>query len=393
MMTGATRRAWLVARREWDQRVRSRAFAIATAISIALVVAIILVPDLAGTERTRTVGLVGERSRELPALIREAGDGFGVSVEVREISDEAAGRAALRSDDVAVVLVDQRKLVWKSDVDAALGAAVADAVQSVERGRVSGELGLAPEQVERVLRPVTLTTTTLEPATEERSEREELAMIGVGVLLMAIAFYGGFVVVGVVEEKSSRVVEVVLAHLRPHELFVGKIAGIGLAGLAQLGLIAIAAIIAMGFSSNPSASTAPNTIPWIVFWFILGYSFYAVLYGTVGSLISRQEEAESMQFPVTAVLLVAYFLSMEAASSPDGTVALVASFVPFTAPMVMTVRIAHGGVAAWEIVLSIALVAATIFGMVKLAARIYTGAVLRIGRRVRLREAWHGAEA
>ena len=73
MMTGATRRAWLVARREWDQRVRSRAFAIATAISIALVVAIILVPDLAGTERTRTVGLVGERSRELPALIREAG--------------------------------------------------------------------------------------------------------------------------------------------------------------------------------------------------------------------------------------------------------------------------------------------------------------------------------
>jgi ABC-2 type transport system permease protein len=149
----------------------------------------------------------------------------------------------------------------------------------------------------------------------------------------------------------------------------------------------------MAFSTTPSAETAPTTILWIVLWFILGYAFYAVLYGTVGSLISRQEEAESIQFPVTAVLLVAYFLSMEAANSPDGTVALVASFVPFTAPMVMTVRIAHGGVALWETILSIALMATTIVAMVQLATRVYTGAILRIGRRVRLREAWHGAEA
>ncbi|HEX6580918.1 MAG TPA: ABC transporter permease [Actinomycetota bacterium] len=391
-MNGGVRRAWLVTRREWDQRVRSRAFAIATAISIALVLAIILVPDLVGSGRSRTVGLAGERSPGLPSIIRETGDQLGVSVEIRVFEDEKAGRTALRSDDVAVVLVDQKELVWKSDVDEQLGAAVAEAVQSVERTRTADTLGLTPEQVERVLRPTNLTTTTLEPATEEQTEREELAMIGVGVLLMAIAFYGGFLVVGVVEEKSSRVVEVVLAHLRPSELFVGKIAGIGLAGLAQLGLIAVAALVALAFSANPSAETAPTTILWIVLWFILGYAFYAVLYGTVGSLISRQEEAESIQFPVTAVLLVAYFLSMEAASSPDGSVALVASFVPFTAPMVMTVRIAHGGVALWETILSLALMATTIVAMVQLAARVYTGAILRIGRRVRLREAWHGAE-
>lgn len=392
-MTSGSRRGWLVARRELDQRVRSRAFVIATAISISLVVAIILFPDLAGAGRTRTVGLVGERSRQLPALIGKAGDRLGLQVEIRGFRGVTASRAALRSDDVAVVLVDQRELVWKSDVDDQLNAAVVEAVQSVERTGAADELGLTPAQVERVLQPATLTTRTLEPATEERSERKELAMIGVGVLLMAIAFYGGFLVVGVVEEKSSRVVEVVLAHVRPSELFVGKIAGIGLAGLAQLGLIAVAAIIAMTFSTNPSAETAPRTIPWIVLWFILGYAFYAVLYGTVGSLISRQEEAESIQFPVTAVLLVAYFFSMEAASSPGGPAALVASFVPFTAPMVMTVRIAHGGVALWEIILSIVLMAATIFAMVHLAARIYTGAVLRVGRRVKLREAWLGEGA
>ena len=167
---------------------------------------------------------------------------------------------------------------------------------------------------------------------EPRSRARALAFLAVGVLLMAIAFYGGFLVVGVVEEKSSRVVEVVLAHVRPSELFVGKIAGIGLAGLAQLTLIAVAALVAMWFSTNPSAETAPSTIPWIVYWFILGYAFYAVLYGTVGSLISRQEEAESIQFPVTAGLLVAYFVSMEVASSPESTAALIASLYSGSMP-------------------------------------------------------------
>jgi ABC-2 type transport system permease protein len=392
-MTGSFGRAWLVARREWDQRVRSRAFAIATAISIALVIAIILVPDLIDTGTTRTVGLLGESSPELTGRIRAAGDDVGLSVDVRAYADRATARAGLRSDEVAVVLIDQAALVWKSDADPQLGAAVAEAVQSVERERIGGELGLSADEVARVVQPTTLRTTSLEPVTQEGAEREELAMLAVGVLLMAIAFYGGFLVVGVVEEKSSRVVEVVLAHVRPSELFVGKIAGIGLAGLAQLTLIAAAALVAMGFSANPSAETAPSTIPWIVYWFILGYAFYAVLYGTVGSLISRQEEAESIQFPVTAGLLVAYWVSMGAASSPDSTAALIASFVPFTAPMVMTIRIAHGDVAAWEIVLSTAIMVVTIVGMVQLAARIYTGAVLRIGRRVRLREAWHSGEA
>jgi ABC-2 type transport system permease protein len=392
-MTGGSRRAWLVARREWDQRVRSRAFLIATAISIALVVALILVPDLFGGGGTRTVGLVGERSRELPVRIRAAGDAVGLSVETRPFGDRTAARVALRSDEVEVVLLDQGVVLWKSDADPQLGAVVAEAVQSIERERVTHELGLSADEAARVVRPVQLSTVTLERVSRERSEREELATIAVGVLLMAIAFYGGFVVVGVVEEKSSRVVEVVLAHLRPSELFVGKIAGIGLAGLAQLGLIGVAALVALAFSVNPSAETAPSTIPWLVCWFILGYAFYAVLYGTVGSLISRQEEAESIQFPITAGLIVAYFVSMEVASSPDSTAALIASFVPFTAPMVMTIRLAHGDVALWEILLSVAIMTATVFGMVQLAARVYTGAVLRIGRRVRLREAWHGGEA
>ena len=211
---------------------------------------------------------------------------------------------------------------------------------------------------------------------------------------MFISFYGGFLLVGVVEEKSSRVVEVLLSRLRPTELLTGKIAGIGLVGLAQFSLVAAAALIALALSDNPQLpTTTRGTIGWIVFWFVLGYAFYAVLYGAAGSLVSRQEEAQSMTFPITAVLIVAYLFALEAAQSPDSLATLIGSFVPPTAPLVMIVRIANGAVPWWQIGLSVVLMLVTIYGMVLLAGRIYAGAVLRIGRRVRLMEAWRGGEA
>jgi ABC-2 type transport system permease protein len=393
-MSGGWRHLWLVARREWNQRVRTLAFQISTLISILIVVALILVPDMygGGAKRARTVGLVGERSPQLPALARASGDLLGLTVDIRGFADEAAGRAALRSGDVSVLLVEQRELVWKAETDDELQAVVTSAVQVLERQEAIGELGLSSAEEQRLLAPADLPSTSLEPVAQDRSEREELAWIGLLVLFMAIAFYGGFLLVGVVEEKSSRVVEVLLSRLRPTELLAGKILGIGLVGLAQLGLVAASALVALRFSENTTATTTPSTVAWIVVWFILGYGFYSVLYATAGSLVSRQEEAQSIQFPISAILIVAYFLSMEAAQSPDSVAALVGSLFPPTAPMVMIVRIAHGSVPWWQVVLSVALMGVTIYGMVQLAGRIYAGAVLRFGRRLRLKEAWRGGE-
>ena len=393
-MNGSARRQWLVARREWNQRLRTLAFRISTVISVVIVVALILVPDVYGEgANERTVGVVGESSRELPQLVRASGDQLDLSVETRAFADEPAGRAALRSGDVAVLLVDQQRLVWKAEPEERLQVAVTSAVQVLQRREAIAELDLTPQEAQRLLGAPDLPSTSLGSIAQQRSEREELAWIGLLVLFTAIAFYGGFLLVGVVEEKSSRVVEVLLSRLRPSELLAGKILGIGLVGLAQLALVAGSALIALRFSENPTATTTPSTIGWIVIWFILGYGFYSVLYATAGSLVSRQEEAQSIQFPISAILIVAYLLSMQATQSPDGTAALVGSLLPPTAPMVMIVRIAHGSVPLWEIVLSIALITATIYGMIRLAGRIYAGAVLRIGPRLRLREAWRRAEA
>ena len=323
-MNGSARRQWLVARREWNQRLRTLAFRISTVISVVIVVALILVRDVYGEgANERTVGVVGESSRELPQLVRASGDQLDLSVETRAFADEPAGRAALRSGDVAVLLVDQQRLVWKAEPEERLQVAVTSAVQVLQRREAIAELDLTPQEAQRLLGAPDLSSASLGSIAQQRSEREELAWIGLLVLFTAIAFYGGFLLVGVVEEKSSRVVEVLLSRLRPSELLAGKILGIGLVGLAQLALVAGSALIALRFSENPTATTTPSTIGWIVIWFILGYGFYSVLYATAGSLVSRQEEAQSIQFPISAILIVAYLLSMQATQSPDGTAALV----------------------------------------------------------------------
>lgn len=389
------RSIWLVTRREWSQRTRTTAFRISTLLSVLLVLVIILMPDMygGGDRKERAVGLVGETSSELPGLLRATGDQLDLDVETRRFSDEAVGRTALRSDGVAVLLIDQQRMLWRAEVDDQLRSVVAAAVGVLEQREKIGGLGLTPAQAERLLAPPELSSSSLEPATAESTERKDLAWIGLGVLFMAIAFYGGFVLTGVVEEKASRVVEVLLSRLRPHELLAGKILGIGSVGLAQLSIVAASALVARRFAENPSASTTPGTIIWIVFWFVLGYGFYAALYAASGSLVSRQEEAQSIQLPVSGVLFVAYFFSMEAIQSPDGAAALAGSLLPPTAPMVMIARIAHGGVPVWQIVGAVALVVVSVYALVRLAGRIYAGGVLRFGGRVSLKEAWRGAVA
>jgi ABC-2 type transport system permease protein len=395
-MSGGTRRVWLVTRREWDQRARTRAFRLSTVIAVAIVVVLIAVPEIygGGAKPTRTVGLVGASAPQLPEALTLAGDRLGMSVQTRSFTDLAAGEAALRSGDVSALLVDQRRLVWTSEVDQQVRTLVVSAVGVLDQQRAIAELGLSAEQARRLLAPPDLPSSSLEPATHEQTARADLGRVGVVLLFMAIAFYCGFVMSGVIEEKSGRVVEVLLSRLRPTELLAGKILGIGLVGLAQFAVIVAAALVAMALSDNTLLpATAPGTLGWIVFWFVLGYGFYATLYAAAGSLVSRQEEAQSLALPMTAVLLAAYILAFVATESPDSAAAVLGSLFPPTAPMVMIVRIAHGGVPLWQIVVSVALSVAAIYGVVRLAGRIYAGGALRFGARVSWRDAWRGAEA
>jgi ABC-2 type transport system permease protein len=395
-MNGGVRHVWLVTRREWNQRARTTAFRISTLVTAAIVVLLIMVPEIygGGEPPTRTVGVAGTSDPELPQALTITGDQLGLKLDTRTFAEPTAGESALRSGDVAVLVVDGERLVWASAVDRNLRAAVESAVAALDRRDAVAEYGLTADQARRLLGTTELPSTSLEPASEERTARADLGRIGVVLLFMAIAFYCGFVLMGVVEEKSSRVVEVLLSRLRPAELLAGKILGIGLVGLAQMAIVIVAALVAISMSDNTELpETTAGTLGWIAFWFVLGYGFYAVLYAAAGSLVSRQEETQSLSLPMTLILLVAYVVAFAATESPDSAAAVLGSLFPPTAPMVMIVRIAHGSVPVWQILASVVLTLAATYGLVRLAARIYAGGALRFGGRVALREAWRGAAA
>jgi ABC-2 type transport system permease protein len=223
-----------------------------------------------------------------------------------------------------------------------------------------------------------------------RTPDDETAALVMSVLLfLAITTYGSLVLSGVVEEKTSRVVEVLLARVPARNLLAGKVAGIGLLGLGQVAVTALAAVAAMALVDSFDVPAARGSvIAWAVVWFVLGYALYAMIYGALGSLASRAEDAQSVAGPVTVVLIVAYFASFAAIGSPESAWVTLLSFFPPTAPLVMPERIAMGATAWWEPVAA-ALTIAAIAALVQLGGWVYARAILHTGPTLKLRDMWH----
>jgi ABC-2 type transport system permease protein len=194
-----------------------------------------------------------------------------------------------------------------------------------------------------------------------------------------------------VEEKASRVVEVLLARMPARNLLAGKVAGIGLLGFGQFVVTALAALVAsMAVDSIDLPAVRGGVLAWVVVWFVLGYALYATAYGALGSLASRTEDAQSVAGPVVYVLLGAYWASYIAvASDPDSGWSRLVSLLPPTAPFAMPGRIALGVTDWWEPVVAVIVSLGAIAALVVIAGRVYTGAILHIGSRLHLRDAWN----
>lgn len=193
---------------------------------------------------------------------------------------------------------------------------------------------------------------------------------------------------GVVEEKGSRIVEILLTSIRPWQLLGGKIVGLGV-----LALVNLVAIIVAGLGAAAATGLAADLPPGMagivisaLFWFILGYGFFAAMAAALGSLVSRQEDVSSVLTPMTMLMTATYLVAYYAAVDPSGPVARILSLVPPFSSMVMPVRMAGGAVAAWEIALAAVLMLLATAGTLALGSRIYQRAVLRTGARVKLSE-------
>jgi ABC-2 type transport system permease protein len=388
--------AWLVARRELRERLRSKGFAAGTAIMLVVVVAAIAIPALVDTDKvTRDVGFTGTMAAALPAAVTEHGEAVDVTVRVHRYDDLASGEQAVRDDDIDALVVDSRLLEWRDDADERLRSVLTGAIQLAAVQERADAAGITPAQLATLTAPVSVENETLGIAAGRSQDDEAAAHVMAILLLVAIATYGQLVLTGVVQEKSSRVVEVLLARMPAGNLLAGKIAGIGLLGFAQFAITAVAALVAtMAVDSIDIPAISGGVLAWVVAWFVLGYIIYATAYGAFGSLASRTEDATSIAAPVTTLLVVGYWASFLAVSSdPEGGWARLVSFVPATAPFAMPARIALGATEWWEPFAAAVLTLAAIALLVAFAARVYRGAILRTGATVKLREAWNWSGA
>jgi ABC-2 type transport system permease protein len=198
----------------------------------------------------------------------------------------------------------------------------------------------------------------------------------------------------VVEEKSSRVIEILLATIRPRDLLAGKVLGLGLLGLGQLLIISLfGLVIAAATGSLDVDGDLVVAVALSLGWFILGYAFYASAYAAAGAMVPRQEEIQSSTTPLTMLILISLFIGFGVQDDPDGTLAHVTAFIPPIAPVTMPARIILGAAPAWEIAASAALMVASTAALIPFAGRIYAAVVLRTGSAVKLREALRLARA
>jgi len=382
----------LVAEREIRQQVGSKAFKAITAGMVAAIVAAVVLPTVFdGDGEPRRLGVVGSVSTAQGEAILAAATLAGAEVEVEPVTDAASAETALRSGDLDLAIVDGPELLVVKPLAGASGLSRLAAAISQVLGLQTELLraGLSPDEANRALQAPSLPVRSLDPPGPVGENREGLAFLGALLLYLLLTIYGTWIVTSVVQEKSSRVVEVLLSVVRPVDLLVGKVLGVGAVALGQAVVFIVAALgaaAAVGLDQLPEGT--PLAVASTLLWLLLGFGLYSFAYAIAGSLASRQEDAQNASLPMTAVLVVAYFAGTVASTDPDALPVRLLSFLPLTAPIVMPARVGAGGVAAWEMPVAVVLLLLAIYGMARLAAHIYPRVALHSGARLKLRAAW-----
>jgi ABC-2 type transport system permease protein len=355
----------LVARREFTERVRERSFLISTGITLAIVIVVLV----------------------LPALL-----GFGGPNEYTVAAGDARGQAVAERAVQIAKEFDAKVSIADSNADATLTGDEIHA-DGTPDDKLLGILQVAHQQVQSSA-PPPLRVVTTTPVDPDRDAKAGLAFFTILILYGQLLTYGFWVATGVVEEKSSRVIEILLATIRPRDLLAGKVLGLGLLGLGQLLLVALfGLVVAAATGALDVTGDLVVAIALSLGWFVLGYAFYASAYAVAGALVPRQEEIQSSTTPLTMLILISLFAGFAVNDNPDGTLGHVTAFIPPMAPVTMPSRIILGAAPAWEIAASAALMVATTLLLIPFAGRIYGAVVLRTGSAVKLREAIHLARS
>jgi ABC-2 type transport system permease protein len=380
----------LIARREIVTRLQQRGYRISVAISLVIVVIACVLPAFfrgANKPSHYDVAVVAEVPG-LPDALEAVAAAQHVEVTVHR-GDAETARERVRSGswDAAVLPGGQLVVQHRSDDVVPLVQAADQLARTVANLRTAG---LSQQQVAAALHVMPLSVHAT--ASTQNAQKQAIALIAVIVLFSQLITFCTWVAMGVVEEKSSRVVELILSSVRPVQLLAGKLTGIGILAAAQVLLLGVAAVMAATAAKTltlPAAGVLTLVVAFVAF--LLGYVFFGALAAGLGSTVSRQEEVSGILAPVSITLTVSYAASFAVAGSPGSGLARAVSIVPPFSTIAMPARIAHGGVSLLDVLLSVGLLLAAAVGIVLVAARVYRASILHSGTRVPLRTAWRDA--
>jgi ABC-2 type transport system permease protein len=420
------RKVWAVIRREFIERVRSKWFLISTILGPIFMIALGVLPSLLATRtgRVNQIVLVNQGTGGLATRIQAQLARSGrFQVAILE-SDADRGTAVTDSltDGVRLESIDGFLTVTAATIEAGSAEYRGRNVSSlrdmavleggVRQAVVVERLhrrGIDPAVVQEAQSRIDLRTLriTKRGATGESGEATFILGYAVGLILyMVILLYGINVMRSVLEEKQTRIIEVLVSSLRPFQLMMGKVIGVGSVGLFQFliwtavgwGMVHYRTTIlgwfkvpaeAMNAVQMPSISTELMTM--VIVYFLLGYLLYAALFAVVGASVNTDTEAQQAQQPVMMLLVAALIVSFGALGDPGGQLAVTASLIPLSAPVIMPVRVATSDVPWSQITTSLGILVATVLLVVWGSARIYRIGILMYGKRPSMKELWRWA--
>jgi ABC-2 type transport system permease protein len=427
-----------VVRREFVERVRTKAFVISTVLLPVFMVAMLVLPMLmmSGGDRTSHVAVVDASGAGL-------GQPVGHALESEKLGSGADAKARYTvqvfpatSDDVAKVrddLIASTGFSSKKRKDGFDGVLVL-AADTLSTGKVAyyggnvgslesmsklqravsnalagvrlGKSGVDTALVKRAMKPADMDTTKVSDGKLTGQSGQESFMIAylMGfILYIAILIYGQQTMTSVIEEKTSRIMEVLTSSLTPFEMLLGKVLGVGLAGLTQMAiwggtifllssqrtpLAAVFGMSADAAQSFPIPSMAPGLLVVFLLYFALGFMLYGALYAAIGAMCNTIQETQQYAIFVTVFIIVGFFAVFALIKDPTGPLGITMSYIPFFAPFTMPVRWSLTSVPPLELFLSLALMVVALLACVWLAARIYRTGILMYGKKPSWRELW-----
>jgi len=273
---------------------------------------------------------------------------------------------------------------------------VSDAV-IVRRLQAEGERGRAMENMFRLARVQLVTSSSGKKEDDSSETNFAIAIIAGMVLYMTLIVYGMSTMHSVMEEKSTRMIEILVSSIRPFDLLAGKILSVGAVALTQylvwavtVGVLfasaaSVTAMVRPG-ATVPSINLSPMLLVYLVVFFLAGYFLYSALYAAAGAIVSTDEEARQAQMPLTLMILCSFLLFNVILNDPNSTLSVVLSMTPFLSPILMTLRVAMETPPLWQIVLALAFSIATTIYVIRISAKIYRVGILMYGKRPSIKE-------